>query len=1091
MKSTDNYYHNGLTRKEYETDKARLDGFNPVESDWKEIFRWVISCGEKIAFTGNTGEYGIAKVWYNHVLTVLVEIARKDMKEYKSSFIDGYDTSQQYVYILDLYDKFKRWINRLDQYILERRKEGVPEKASEMRAALQIKQRLEEGLPIHGIQNEQTSDENINKRTYYQMINAMTAIHHHCDQYIDMIEEGGYMDGALSLLLTYVRNYCRIVTPFNHRMDTLPDLYRKHILQAIPEAVVPDSTFLIVQPAKGIREFILPKNRAFSAGTNDDGTELVYRTFQNEPITPLVLEEMNSVFLRKKDKNKSALYKQPINLTHPHTVTRLFCEEGEVKRLMCGWMVESDLLKLEEGLRKVTISFRLTEETSPRLHADNMNFMRNGFSVWLSDAEGWTRENHTEKAEMINGTMFLTFSFTIGKDAASPVGCIEETHHINTRYPSVRILVENPDCPYELATQIHFDGLWMGVEVSDIQNFSLYNDLGEVDTTQPFYPFGTQAGQGAWFMFGSQEMNLKPLTEVRLDGKWKKLPPNGYTEIYKAYPYSPAITENSFHIQTEYQENGKWYSSQEKPERLFQQNISDHKTVSKDASIRLNFRQLEAMDSYGYACECSGFFRVTLQEPAIGFGMEVYRDLFAQTMIYNSHHKEKKQKEIPSAPVIPMMADSTLSYKACRVMELRDQENTGIRLSEITPLSDYESYPIDSGKEPPHFLPEIKDGHQLYWGFSHADGVKSIQAYVDLAFVKENIFRQHPDKVSPPILVWEYLTVNEWKEIPSDAIIREETNGFTQSGFIKINLPVTVQAGADERFWIRTRFQGDVRQCLAVRNVWLNCIQVIADGGNGLPLPEGTIQEMMEDDGRIASINQSLSGFGGKPVETTEGNSVRQSYRIANRQRAVLPGDFESLLLQQFPEVEKACCIPVNAEDSAQEVKVIVFCRTEENPFFITPAWKLAVMKRTLSAYTSPFMVLQVINPIYCQVNIYCRATLKSTLADKEKISGQIKYIITNYLAPWIRKRSIPEPGQSFSCKGLHSRIANHEDICTMKDLKLVYNGKTIDYKEGEDTYLSMDSPWFIPVPNEIGIGLLPPSGGIDEAEIGKDFIIV
>lgn len=1093
MKETDYYYcKSGLTREEYNTDRAKLDGFTPVENDWKGLFKWIMSCGENIIFHNGGGrdEGNISGLWRNHVMTILVEIAQKNTREYQDSFVEGRGTVKQLFYFKDLCGKFSGWIRRLDQYMLQQRKEGYTEQEPAMQAARLIRQRLEEAWCEDGKLDNIRYDSSVYKYTYYGMINGMADICRECDRYIEMIGASCNMDGSLSLLFTYIRNYCDVVEAFNHMTERLPDFYRKEILQVTPRNAIQDNTFLIIQPVEGIPGFTLPDGTAFLAGTNEKGTDLLYKTIRSEYITSMKLTDMYSVFL-KKSGNRTGVYKQPIDITGDSPVsTSLFSGNMNYQDLAYGWMIESDMLVLDEGVRSVNIDFFLTGDRVSQLLPKKIPADQIGFSVWLSNVDGWTREIHEEK---INEDFSLTFSFTIGKGAAALVACTREIHCAETRYPSVRILMDNNNSPYDWATQIRFSAVRIRVEVKGITNFTFYNELGEIDTTQPFYPFGIQAEQGAWFMFGNEEMGLKHLEEVRLDGKWKKLPPDGYEDIYKAYPCIPAITDTSFRIQTEFQKDGKWSVCSDSPRQLFQKAgvrtgedaVIEFELSAADSSLLQN-GSLEATGNYKYNRDHDGFFRVTLQEPTIGFGTDAYRNLFTSVMIHNSRVKEKKWKALPVAPIIPILADVELSYKASDMIVLRNMQEASVRLARITPLSENESYPIDERVSLP-LLPEVEDEHQLYWDFSQAAGEGSMQIYLNLGFTESNFMSYMPDLVIAPVLIWEYLNENRWNLFPPTAIVRDETNGFTQAGFVEIELPEAVEKSADGRFRIRTRFQGDVSPCLSIQNVWLNCIQIIAIDGDGDSLPAGTIEKMWEEDKRVESISQPLEGFGGKPAEILSETSVRQSYRIAHRCRAVLPKDYESLLLEQFPEVEKANCLSFPGDGGALEVKVVVFCRTEGVLYFATPAWKLAEMQRYLSGYISPFTPLQVLNPVYRFVDVSCEAVLKSMKADKEKVKSQLLFIIRNYIALWIRKGTFPQPGQIYSYRELHSRIANHEDIRMM--IKLAIDGKSPD-NEDDNFYVKMDSPWIIPVPGEINIMLLSPIGGIDKGKIGKDFKI-
>ena len=118
---------------------------------------------------------------------------------------------------------------------------------------------------------------------------------------------------------------------------------------------------------------------------------------------------------------------------------------------------------------------------------------------------------------------------------------------------------------------------------------------------------------------------------------------------------------------------------------------------------------------YEYSRDKDGFFRITLESPSIGFGTKAYRTLFSETMVHNSGCKEKKRKDLPSEPVIPVMADVELSYIATEETTLSDMERSFIRLSRITALSRQEPFPIAKGEKQP-FLPSVPAENLLYFG---------------------------------------------------------------------------------------------------------------------------------------------------------------------------------------------------------------------------------------------------------------------------------------------------------------------------------------------------------------------------------------
>ena len=182
-----------------------------------------------------------------------------------------------------------------------------------------------------------------------------------------------------------------------------------------------------------------------------------------------------------------------------------------------------------------------------------------------------------------------------------------------------------------------FRDIQIKVEVSDIRTFSLYSEVGEMDSTQPFYPFGTTGEKGSWFIFGNEELAAKKIQSVVLKGTWNKIPDGGYTLLYKDYDLEQPIKNGSFKAICEWQENSKWNVCGNSPIQLFE--TDKNRNVKEDVELTLNIADnslLGTNNSYAYTKKANGFYRIRLSEPSIGFGMDVYRKQFAEVMVYNS-----------------------------------------------------------------------------------------------------------------------------------------------------------------------------------------------------------------------------------------------------------------------------------------------------------------------------------------------------------------------------------------------------------------------------------------------------------------------
>ncbi len=1049
------YRLNGLLRPTYETSSPRLDNFPALESDWRELLPRLAEASNGIRYRNDDGKEGmLISLWADHVLTVLVDIARQ----------------QPSTDIQSLLDEVKKWIARLNRYI-DRNWKTINNASSSIQVARQLKDLLEKSRTLHTIRS----------------------IQEHFDYYLAQIENDGNMDGALSLLLTYLRNYGDITRTFNRRFATLPELYLRDILHAIPLGTVQDNTYIIVTPAENTAGFTLPAQQAFPAGQNTAGEDLLYQTVRNEYITSMQCAEANAVYVERKNGKAIAIRKQSICNPDISTAEALFSDKCS-KTLPLGWMVESSMLVLGEGERKVNIDFRITAGTVSNLLP---GIPDKSFILQFSNVEGWTEQSCTCKIKMEDNHHWLCFEITIPGDGILPAPCTEDTHGVTTEHPSLRILASKTPCPYDWATKLKFDAVKIETNVSAIHNFTFYNELGQVDTSQPFQPFGLQSEKGAWFLFGNEEMGLKPLKEVRLKGKWKKLPETEaeFNRLYKSYSAAAGqtIDTHSFTISIEWQQDGKWHTCQEKGEKSVQRLFASLSQVE----VIFNFPKKSLLTCsnvsvpYEYSRDRDGFFRATLLSPSIGFGMDAYRTLFTQTMIHNSRCKEKNRKELPPEPVVPQLADVELSYIASEETTLTDMANSSIRLSRITALSEQEVFPVNDVKEQP-FLPAFAADNQLYFAFLRAKGEQTVRMYLDMVLPKENKSFNSPQPGKATKLTWEFWNGNVWSPIATDAIRVEETLGLTQSGFIEIRLPEKIKDSHTDkqgRAWLRATVTGDLSSSLAIRHIRTNYIRLTAQNGDGSPLPAETIQGTIAPDERIESIAQPLPGFGGRPAETNNDVAIHQSSRISNRHRAITIKDYERLVLENFPEVDKVQCLSIPREKKISEIDLVVFSRTEDNRYFLSPAWKLAEIRRVIRQYTPSFVSLRVINPVYEQVKVHCKAILWDKVQDEGKTVRQLVVLAQNYLAPWYRKGEIPALRQHFSYNELHARMANHEDLMRLIALNVKLERTPFVIIDEKHPAFKGEHPWSVLHP-KITIELLSPHGGIENAEIGGNFII-
>lgn len=1049
--------HSGTLRTDYEADRAKLDDLRPLTANADILLHRLTEASRKMSYLDADGREGtLTPLLENHVLTVLADIRRKKLSGYGGTFAGAQGTMAQTSYAQKLEEDVQRWKKRLEAYLHTAITKGLTASAA-VQTARELLTLLDNAL-------QGTADKE--NRRYYRMLRTVTAIQENADRYWQQAADSGDTEPALALLLAYLKNYTSIAEDFNRRFASLPELYRRKVLHAVPKEATPDNAYLVISPAgKG---FTLKKGTAFIAGEN-----LTYRTTREEYISAMRYVQLQTTY-----RDDSGLHLQtlhPENTVHAET---LFAGGEELRT---GWQIESPMLVLEEGTRKVGIQFLLNDSQPD-------NGMKQGFTVEYATAEGWTEANASCE---LSGHA-LTFSFTIARDGSAPTPCNAELHRTETTYPVLRILTTNEAYP-TWADGLEFDSVQITVEVSGIRNFTFMNELGETDTTQPFAPFGIQTERGAWFLFGHEETDQKLLKEVTLTGTWQKLPEtrSTFNQVYKDYPGTDA---SSFRIKTAYQKDGQWQTAGN-GQALFD---FDEKDCFKPARFVFDFPQKiafrnNASDKYGYIRNKENLFRVTLESPAIGFGMTAYRNRFTEVMVHNSHCKKKDLWALPQEPSLPLLADAEMGYKAEQTFHLYTEAAATSPQCRMIAIQRAETSDTPPREGSGRLLPHDPASRLLYFAFTEAEGKQQVRIYLDMALPHNTLPYYNPDPDTTAQAVWQYWKGTEWQTLSSQNIISDETAGLTQSGFVEIELAEEIKAewlDKQKQLWLRVALvpRGkDVPACLGLRNVWTNCIRVTADGGDGSSLPAGTIQGTQEEDTRIGSVMQPLPGFGGIPAGTEVQQASHQTARFANRHRAVTQRDYEQILLEHFPEVDLAQCLtlpPKQGGKRAAEVCIVVFSRTGDSRYFLSPLWKLKEMENTLKRYAPACVSLRIVNPLYEQVNIRCTATLHSGVSDKEKVMADLNTIAEGYLSPWRRDGSFPVPGQVFSVRELQSRMTNHEDLQRMY---MTINGKA--YSGDGNDLICGEKPWSILLP-EVEITFSEADQGVGSSDIGGGFII-
>lgn len=384
---------------------------------------------------------------------------------------------------------------------------------------------------------------------------------------------------------------------------------------------------------------------------------------------------------------------------------------------------------------------------------------------------------------------------------------------------------------------------------------------------------------------------------------------------------------------------------------------------------------------------------------------------------------------IPNPPYTPLIESLSLDYHARATTA-----NQGIQFIHLHPWQGtYEAFePVEPAS--PTVLPCFIDEGALYIGL---DQFKP-------GSILNLLFQMEPSTADPDtdkaVVCWEYLRGNTWKPLlPDEEVLTDGTKGLIQSGIARIAVPLDI---SNEKttimppglHWIKARAllrTPAISETLAVHAQAAAGIFVPAPENDLLrlsqPLEEGKIAKFVNPKAAVKGVRQPYPGFGGRPSENPDHFYQRISEHLRHKGRAISLYDYEALVLQAFPEVYKVKCITHTLGRRGEEkdyelcpgfVTVVVVPDLEKvNAEDIfqprLPAATLQAIKEFLKKRMSPFIRLEVLNPIYETVAV--TATIQFRKGKSENFYlKQLEKDVQAFLAPW----SSPENRHDISFGG-------------------------------------------------------------------------
>jgi hypothetical protein len=709
---------------------------------------------------------------------------------------------------------------------------------------------------------------------------------------------------------------------------------------------------------------------------------------------------------------------------------------------------------------------------------------------------------------------------------------------------SIRLRSQGRLYPYSLLEEMQLAEATLVVRVTGLRDVVLNNNLGRLDASKPFMPFGPLPTPSSYMVFGSPEMARKNVTRLGVDVEWSGLPPGegGFATYYEAY--GPGYRNGSFTATAGILRDGRWQNAGAPGSvALFD---SADATGRLHPRVRLDFPET-ALRAHGRATDepldfkvgvRNGFYRIQLAGPAMAFGHQAYPGLLTEVVSANTLRRRKQQAVVmPNAPYTPVIENLSIDYEAQSHIALgreagpepgRDTE----RVMHIHPFGLSQVYPGEAGATP-GLWPRFQNDGDLYIGLAAEDGVAGALTLhfhlCDEAAVESLTGEPRPRTH------WAYLASNTWRPLSPSQVMSDTTCGFLTSGIVTLDVPARIDRDNTllpaDFYWLRLS-TGSGYDSFAglygVRTQAVRARRALVAGAAPVtaPLPAGSGKEPAGTVFGLGSVAQIGPSFGMRAAEDRRQMRTRIGERLQHKQRASTPWDIERLVLERFPSVLKVKCfqnLSARAADRVSPGDVLVVV-VPTPPTSTTSAdvgapvlsataephlnaVELARIQEHLQGLASPFAQIQVRNAVYERIQVRCTVKLCRGVQPGQALR-RVDQAITDYLSPWREGGYQPSFDWTIRCEDVEAHVRSLDCVDFVTQLSLLHVAQSDDhvYTLGDTargqaalaTRARPGSPWSIALPMrehmlrtvDGSVDDRPEVTGISRLGIGSTFIV-
>ncbi|WP_310461401.1 baseplate J/gp47 family protein [Sphaerotilus sp.] len=634
-----------------------------------------------------------------------------------------------------------------------------------------------------------------------------------------------------------------------------------------------------------------------------------------------------------------------------------------------GFALASSVLRLAEGERSISLKLRVGGWPTGLTAAA----FATSFEAHLSGPAGWLGPL-SMTASLAADLLTLTIPITSGVAAIVDHDPAVHLHDFPASLPVIQCLLKpDAALGYGALASITLANAQVAVAVTGLRGLLLESDEATLSPKKAFLPFGPQPVVGSRFYVGCAEALGKPLTSMTLNINWQGAPAD-LSAHYAHYSKVAQMRNGIGATATWRDVAGASHTSStvtllprlavpltqitinasgaiNSTPTPATQNLALHASGSAKAHQRAEFREraqpvhrrskASALGEHSRFGGTPAFSDTAAATARAGF---VTLSL-VESLLHSDFRREALEAALPPAdiearktfvptllnePYTPKIQEITLDYAAqsdaSRIADpaLSALTDTDVQFFQIDALglAREQAWLTLSRPWAPqaavNLLPAHPAAAELMIGLSSVNAGDSVSLLLQLAEGSAD-----PLAVTQK-LQWAVLADNAWRALVPGELALDTTSDLRRSGLVACVLPkettTTNSRAPTGLVWLRASTpaepKGNAKAACDVIGVFANALEVqFIDQSNDpqrlkSPLPAARITRLKTPLPAIKSIAQPFASFGGALIESDAALARRASERLRHRDRAITPWDIERLVLQAFPAVYRAKCIP-------------------------------------------------------------------------------------------------------------------------------------------------------------------------------------